>query len=35
VNGQAWRFLQTGNVQHYALVFLGGAAAVLLYYLAR
>jgi NADH-quinone oxidoreductase subunit L len=35
VNGQLWRLVQTGNVQHYALVFVGGAAAVLLYYLAR
>jgi NADH-quinone oxidoreductase subunit L len=35
VNGQLWRLAQTGNVQHYALVFLGGAAAVLLYYVMR
>ena len=35
VNGQLWRFVQTGNVQHYALIFLGGAASVLLYYLVR
>jgi NADH-quinone oxidoreductase subunit L len=31
-NGQLWRYVQTGNVQHYALVFLGGALALLLYY---
>jgi NADH-quinone oxidoreductase subunit L len=35
VNGQLWRFVQTGNVQHYALIFLGGVIAVLLYYVAR
>jgi NADH-quinone oxidoreductase subunit L len=35
VNGQLWRLAQTGNVQHYALVFLGGAAAALLYYVMR
>src|SRR5262249_44583483 len=28
-NGQLWRYVQDGNVQHYALVFLGGVIAVL------
>ena len=31
-NGTLWRRAQTGNVQHYALVFLGGVVAVLAYY---
>jgi NADH-quinone oxidoreductase subunit L len=35
VNGQLWRYVQDGNVQHYALVFLGGAVALLSYYLVR
>ena len=35
VNGQLWRYVQDGNVQHYALVFLGGAIALLSYYLVR
>jgi NADH-quinone oxidoreductase subunit L len=35
VNGQLWRHVQSGNVQHYALVFLGGAIALLSYYLLR
>lgn len=34
-NGDLWRRLQTGNVQHYALVFLGGVVAVLAYYVIR
>ncbi|MBI3770433.1 MAG: NADH-quinone oxidoreductase subunit L [Deltaproteobacteria bacterium] len=34
-NGQLWRYAQDGNVQHYALVFLGGAIALLSYYLVR
>jgi NADH:ubiquinone oxidoreductase subunit 5 (subunit L)/multisubunit Na+/H+ antiporter MnhA subunit len=34
-NGQLWRYAQDGNVQHYALVFLGGAVALLSYYLVR
>ncbi len=34
-NGQLWRYVQDGNVQHYALVFLGGAIALLSYYLVR
>ncbi len=32
VLGGMWRRAQTGNVQHYALSFLVGAAAILLYY---
>ncbi len=28
-NGQLWRYVQDGNVQHYAFVFLGGAIALL------
>jgi len=35
VNGQLWRYVQDGNVQHYALVFLGGAVVLLSYYLVR
>jgi NADH-quinone oxidoreductase subunit L len=35
VNGQLWRQVQTGNVQHYALALLGGALAVLYYVLMR
>jgi NADH-quinone oxidoreductase subunit L len=35
INGQLWRYVQSGNVQHYALVFLGGAIALLSYYLQR
>ena len=35
VNGQLWRYVQDGNVQHYALVFLGGAVALVSYYLVR
>ncbi|MCC6847978.1 MAG: NADH-quinone oxidoreductase subunit L [Deltaproteobacteria bacterium] len=31
-NGDLWRHAQSGNVQHYALAFLGGAVAVLAYY---
>jgi NADH-quinone oxidoreductase subunit L len=31
----AWRRLQTGNVQHYALSFLAGALALVGYYLSR
>jgi NADH-quinone oxidoreductase subunit L len=34
-NGQLWRYVQDGNVQHYALVFLGGAVALVSYYLVR
>ncbi len=34
-NGQLWRYAQDGNVQHYALVFLGGAIALLSYCLVR
>ena len=34
-NGTLWRRLQTGNVQHYALVFLGGVVVVLGYYVMR
>jgi NADH-quinone oxidoreductase subunit L len=34
-NGMLWRRLQTGNVQHYALVFLGGVVLVLAYYVIR
>jgi NADH-quinone oxidoreductase subunit L len=34
-NGQLWRYVQDGNVQHYALIFLGGAIALLSYYLVR
>ena len=30
-NGNLWRHAQTGNVQHYALAFLGGAVAILAY----
>jgi len=33
VNGQLWRRLQDGDVQHYAVIFLGGAVALLSYYL--
>jgi NADH-quinone oxidoreductase subunit L len=32
-NGQLWRYVQDGNVQHYALVFLGGVVALLSYLL--
>jgi NADH-quinone oxidoreductase subunit L len=35
VNGQLWRLMQTGDVQQYAVVFLGGALALLSYYLLR
>ena len=35
INGQLWRYVQSGNVQHYALAFLGGALALLSYYLVR
>jgi NADH-quinone oxidoreductase subunit L len=35
VNGQLWRRVQDGDVQHYAVIFLGGALAVLSYYLLR
>ena len=35
LNGELWRHVQSGNVQHYALVFLGGALVVLSYYLLR
>jgi len=35
VNGQLWRYVQDGNVQHYALVFLGGAIVLLSFYLVR
>jgi len=35
VNGQLWRYVQDGNVQHYALVFLGGAVVLLSYCLVR
>jgi NADH-quinone oxidoreductase subunit L len=35
VNGQLWRLVQSGNVQHYALVFLGGVVALLSYYLVH
>ena len=31
----AWRRLQTGNVQHYALSILAGALALVGYYLSR
>ncbi len=34
-NGQLWRYAQDGNVQHYALIFLGGAVALVSYYLVR
>jgi NADH-quinone oxidoreductase subunit L len=34
-NGNLWRQAQTGNVQHYALVFLGGVVAILAYYVMR
>jgi NADH-quinone oxidoreductase subunit L len=34
-NGNLWRHAQTGNVQHYALAFLGGVVAVLAYYVMR
>ena len=34
-NGNLWRQAQTGNVQHYALVFLGGVVAILAYYVIR
>ena len=34
-NGSLWRQAQTGNVQHYALVFLGGVVAILAYYVIR
>ncbi len=34
-NGNLWRQAQTGNVQHYALVFLGGVVLVLAYYVMR
>ncbi len=34
-NGALWRRLQTGNVQHYALAFLGGVVVVLGYYVLR
>jgi NADH-quinone oxidoreductase subunit L len=32
-NGEVWRRVQSGNVQHYALVFLGGVLALLYYHL--
>jgi NADH-quinone oxidoreductase subunit L len=32
---EAWRRLQTGNLQHYALSFLAGALVLLGYYVAR
>jgi NADH-quinone oxidoreductase subunit L len=34
-NGNLWRQAQTGNVQHYALAFLGGVVAILAYYVMR
>jgi hypothetical protein len=34
-NGSLWRRAQTGNVQHYALAFLGGVVLVLAYYVMR
>jgi NADH-quinone oxidoreductase subunit L len=34
-NAQLWRYVQDGNVQHYALAFLGGAIVLLSYYLVR
>jgi NADH-quinone oxidoreductase subunit L len=34
-NGRIWRRAQTGNVQHYALAFLGGVVLVLAYYVMR
>jgi NADH-quinone oxidoreductase subunit L len=34
-NGRVWRRAQTGNVQHYALAFLGGVVLVLAYYVLR
>jgi len=34
-NGDVWRRAQTGNVQHYALAFLGGVVLVLAYYVIR
>jgi NADH-quinone oxidoreductase subunit L len=34
-NGLLWRRAQTGNVQHYALAFLGGVVLVLAYYVLR
>jgi NADH-quinone oxidoreductase subunit L len=34
-NGLLWRRAQTGNVQHYALAFLGGVVIVLGYYVLR
>ncbi len=34
-NGRLWRQAQTGNVQHYALAFLGGVVLVLAYYVMR
>ncbi len=33
VNGQLWRYWQTGNVQHYALSFLVGAVLILGYWM--
>jgi hypothetical protein len=30
-----WRYLQTGNVQHYAAMFLTGALALLAYFLGQ
>jgi NADH-quinone oxidoreductase subunit L len=35
INGQLWRYVQSGNVQHYALALLGGALALLSYSLVR
>jgi len=34
-NGTLWRRAQTGNVQHYALAFLGGVVLILAYYVIR
>jgi NADH-quinone oxidoreductase subunit L len=34
-NSNIWRQAQTGNVQHYALAFLGGALAILAYFVTR
>jgi NADH-quinone oxidoreductase subunit L len=34
-NSRLWRRAQTGNVQHYALAFLGGVVLVLAYYVMR
>ena len=34
-NATLWRRAQTGNVQHYALAFLGGVVLILAYYVIR